>query len=68
MPRHDANTFDPSSKRLNIVRIIPKPGQKELGFNPDLLVFNRSKPEPSERGSLLNIGDSPRLKTRERPH
>jgi hypothetical protein len=55
-PGHDANTCDPSSKGLAIVQVFPKPGQKELGFNPDLLVFKRMKPEPSKRGRLLNAG------------
>jgi HD-GYP domain-containing protein (c-di-GMP phosphodiesterase class II) len=58
-PGHDANTFDPSEKGLKIVQIFPKPGQKQLNFDPDLLVLKRSKPELSKHGRLLNAGDTP---------
>ena len=37
---HDANPCDPSSKGLKVVRILRKPGQRELDFNPALFVFN----------------------------
>jgi hypothetical protein len=39
-PRHDANTCDLSSKGLKVVLILPKPGQRELDFNPAFFVFN----------------------------